>query len=241
MKKIIFMAFLGSTIGFSSCDTLTRVANQAAQAAQAGTLGVADIANGLKEALTNGVVNGSNKLSSVDGFLGDAAVKILLPPEARDVADKLRAIGAGSLVNVAEEKLNRAAELAAKSAATIFLNSLQQMTFNDAKNILMGSNNAATDFFVRTTKSQLYASFMPTIQSSLNQVGAVKAWNDVFSRYNSIPFVSKINPNLDDYVTNKAIDGVFTMVAREEANIRANPSARLTPLLQRVFAQQDKK
>jgi Protein of unknown function (DUF4197) len=193
MKKILVLFFV---FQFTSCDVLQQLATNAGGIGST-PLSIGEIANGLKEALSNGVNNGTTRLSAVDGFFKNAAVKILLPPEAQNVAAKLNEIGLGSLTDAAVEKLNRAAEDAAKSAAPIFINAIKQMTFEDAKAILMGEKNAATNFLVRTTKSALFSAFQPTIKNSLNKVGAVTAWNSVFSKYNAIPFVTKVNPNLD--------------------------------------------
>lgn len=236
MKKILLLFVV---FQFSSCDVLQQVANSTLGGSS--PLSIGEIAGGLKEALGTGVTSGTNRLSSVDGFFKNAAVKILMPPEAQGVVNTLNGIGLNSLTDLAVEKLNRAAEDAAKSAGPIFLNAIKQMTFNDAKAILMGEKNAATNFLVRTTRTSLFNAFQPTIKTSLNKVGAVDAWNNVFTRYNQIPFVQKVNVDLDQYVTNKAIDGVFKMVEEEERAIRANPAKRVSDLLRKVFAAQDGK
>jgi hypothetical protein len=234
MKKLIVIPFV--LLLFGSCDTLMNLA----QATGAG-LSTTDIVNGLKEALTQGTNKGTSALAARDGFLRNAAVKILLPNEAQQVTRKLSEIGMGGLVDAAIEKMNRAAEDAAKSAGPIFVNAIKQMTINDAKNILMGNDNAATEYLRRTTTNNLYNAFQPTIKASLNKVGATDAWNKVFTTYNKIPFVQQVNPNLDDHVTRKAIDGVFFMIAKEEKAIRKDPVQRTTALLKKVFAEQDRK
>ena len=235
MKKLLVLPFL--LLLLPSCDTLMGLA----QAAGGGSLSTTEIVNGLKEALTQGTNKGTNLLAAHDGFFKNAAVKILLPNEAQQVTRKLSEIGMGGLVDAAIEKMNRAAEEAAKSAGPIFVNAIKQMTINDAKNILMGSDNAATEYLRRTTSTNLYQAFQPTIKSALNKVGATDAWNKVFTTYNQIPFVQKVNPNLDDHVTLKAIDGVFYMIAKEEKAIRKDPVQRATALLKKVFAAQDRK
>ena len=197
------------------------------------------IVSGLKEALIQGTSNGVNVLSVTDGFFKNPSVKILFPPEAQKVEKTLRDVGAGQLVDQAIVKLNRAAENAAKGAGNIFINAIKQMTFEDARNILMGSDNAATQYLRRTTSKQLFGSFNPVIRNSLNQVGALDAWNTVMTNYNKVPFVEKVNPDLDDYVTNKAMDGVFLMIEKEEKLIRKDPVKRVSDILKRVFALQD--
>lgn len=235
MKKLLILP-LFAVLTFSSCDTLMELA----QNGGAG-LSITEIINGLKEALTQGTNKGTNTLSAPDGFFRNAAVKILLPNEAQVVANKLKDIGMGGLVDVAIEKINRAAEDAAKSAAPIFVSAIKNMTINDAKNILMGSDNAATEYLRKNTSTNLYNAFQPTIKTSLNKVGANDAWTKVTTAYNKIPFVQQVNPKLDDHVTKKAIDGVFHMIGLEEKSIRKDPIKRTSALLKKVFAEQDKK
>ena len=222
----------------SGCDALQSVL---ASGAGSGQLTNAQMVQGLKEALNQGVRKGTGALSVTDGFFKNAAVKILFPPEAQRVESALRGIGAGNLVDNAVLKINRAAEDAAGNATDIFINAITRMTVNDAMGILMGEKNACTQYLQRTVSGDLYSAFNPVIKSSLNKVGAVDAWNAVITRYNQIPMVQRVNPNLDDHVTRKAMDGVFHMVENEERNIRANPAARATDLMRRVFAKQDKK
>jgi hypothetical protein len=151
----------------------------------------------------------------------------------------LRDVGMGALADEGLKVLNRAAEDAVKEATPIFINAVQNITFTDARNILLGNNTAATTYLNQKTEIQLYAKFNPIISNSLNRVGATKVWTNIIDRYNSLPLTSKVNPDLTDYVTNKALDGVFTMIAIEEQQIRTNLAARTTTLLQRVFALQD--
>lgn len=235
LKKLLLVVVV---FQLSACDTLQQLANNAASGAGLST---GEIIGGLKEALTQGVNKGTGLLAMRDGFFKNMAVKILLPPEAQNVASKLTDLGMGGLVDNAVEKLNRAAEDAAIKAGPIFVDAIKKMTFNDAKNILMGADNAATSYLKGATSTALYSAFQPIIKTSLNKVGAVDAWNTVFNTYNKIPFVQKVNPNLDDHVTKKAIDGVFHMVEGEEKEIRKNPGKRATELLKKVFAQQDRK
>jgi hypothetical protein len=226
-------------ITLTSCDTLNQVA-QAAVPIQS-TPSTLDIGNGLKQALEIGTGKSSDQLSAVDGFFGNAAVKILFPPEAQKAEKTLRGLGMGKLCDNVILSLNRAAEDAAKQAKPIFVDAIKQMTLQDVTNILLGNQDAATLYFKRTTSSQLSAKFKPVIQGSLNKVNATKYYTDAAKAYNKVPFVSKLNPDISDYATQKAIDGLFVEIAKEELNIRSNLGARTTPLLQKVFAFADKK
>ncbi len=200
-----------------------------------------EVSSGLKQALEIGIGKGSDLLSQKDGYF-KSQYKILLPPEARKVAEKLKDVpGFSNVESVILEKINRGAEDAAKRAKPIFVNAIRQMTFTDAMDILMGSDHAATDFLYRNTNTALYQEFNPVIVQSLDKFDARKYWSDVVKVYNKIPFVEKANPDLDDYVTNEALKGLFGMVRNEEKNIRTNIAARTTDLLKKVFAKQDKK
>lgn len=199
-----------------------------------------DISNGLKEALNKGIDSGVNYLSAENGFY-TSPYKILLPEEAIKVTEKLKVIpGMDKVENEITLKLNRAAEDAVKTAKPIFINAIKQMTFNDVKNILFGDKNAATQFLHRTTYNSLYNEFNPVIVTSLNKFNALDYWSNAVTSYNKIPFVTKMNPKLDDYVTKKALDGVFDMVEKKELDIRNNLTSRTTDLLKRVFGLQDK-
>jgi hypothetical protein len=237
MKKLFFFVpFL--FIIFSGCDTLSQVAQTAVK--QSGNPSTLEIGNGLKQALEIGTSKSSDQLSSVNGFFTNAAVKILFPPEAQKVERTLRSIGLGKLADNVILSLNRAAEDAAGKAKPIFVSAIKQMTLQDVTNILLGSQDAATQYFKRTTTSQLTDSFKPVVQASLNKVGATKYYGDAAATYNKVPFASKVNPDISDYVTQKAISGLFVEIAQEELNIRQNLSARTTPLLQKVFSFYDK-
>lgn len=228
------MLLLLGVFAFSSCDALKDVTDGVLSAPT-----LEEIGRGLKEALSSGVTKGVNNLSQRDGYF-KSAYKILLPPEARTVADKLRPVpGFANLENELIEKMNRGAEEAAKEAGPIFLSAIRQMTFQDARNILLGADNAATEYLTRTTSQQLYEKFNPKIVASLDKIGANNLWRNAADTYNKIPLVTKVNNDLDDYVTRKALDGLFGKIAEEERNIRRNRGARSTALLQKVFAQQD--
>lgn len=199
------------------------------------TLSTDDVAAGLKEALNNGINNGTAKLSAVDGFFKDAAIKILLPPEAEKMEKTLRGFGLGKIVDDAVLSMNRAAEDAAKSAAPIFLDAVKQMSINDAWGILKGGDTAATVYLKNKTTASLTAAFKPVIDKSLEKTDATKYWNKAFTTYNKFTF-NKINPDLSAYVTEKALYGIFHEVGEQEKLIRKDPLARTSDMLKKVFA-----
>jgi hypothetical protein len=199
----------------------------------------AEIGSGLKQALQQGISKSADQLSAVDGFFGNAAIKIVFPPQAKNAEKALRGLGLNKLCDNVILSLNRAAEDAAKQAKPIFIDAIRHMSLQDVTNILLGPPDAATQYFKRTTSPQLVLAFKPVIQKSLDKVGATKYYGDAAKEYNKIPFVSKINPDISDYATQKAIDGLFYEIALEELNIRKNIGARSTPLLQKVFAFAD--
>jgi len=199
-----------------------------------GGPGTAEIAAGLKEALSIGAEKAGRNLSSPDGYFANAAIKILMPEEAKKVEQKLRAIGLSKQVDEAILTMNRAAEDAAKSAAPIFINAIKQMSIQDAAGILKGGDHAATDYLKSKTTGALTASFRPVIEKSLEKVDATKYWNTIFSTYNKFA-AEKVNPDLSAYVTEKALSGIFFQVAEEEQQIRKNPLARTSDLLKKVF------
>jgi hypothetical protein len=224
-----FLPFFLFSVGRS------QVLKDVQSAVSGGALSQGDVGSALKQALNNGVQKGTAQLSAVDGFFKDAAIKILMPPEAVKVENTLRGMGLGAQVDQAVLSMNRAAEDATKSAAQIFLNAITQMTIQDALNLLQGGDSAATHYLRVKTMLALTNAFKPIITTSLQKTDATKYWNDVFSTYNKAPFVKKVNPDLVAYTTQKALDGIFYEVALEEKNIRKNPAARTTQLLQSVF------
>ena len=194
-----------------------------------------EVGSGLKEALTNGVEKGVSQLSKPDGFFKDLSIKIPLPQEASKVESKLRSLGQGKQVDQAIESINRAAEDATLAAKNIFVAAIKGMSINDAISILRGEVNAATAFLDESTRAELSSKFEPMVRASLDKVGATKNWNTIFTNYNKLPLVQHVNPDLVSYATGKAIDGLFIQIAKEELNIRRNPSARSTDLLKKVF------
>ena len=220
----------------TSCAELQNIAGEVLDE---DVLTSTDIANGLKEALTIGISNGSDILSATDGYF-KSQYKILLPEEARKVTDKLQNIpGFSQVEDIILEKINRGAEDAAKKAKPIFVDAIKSMSFDDATGILMGNNDAATEYLNRSTRTKLYDEFNPVIVTSLNKFNAIEYWADAVNTYNKIPFVEKLNPSLDQYVTEQALDGLFNMVEKEEVKIRKDISARTSDLLRKVFAKQD--
>ncbi|MBA4317189.1 MAG: DUF4197 domain-containing protein [Flavobacterium sp.] len=234
MKKILLLVLV---FQLSACAEMQQVMNQFPQTQGVGGI---DISAGLKEALNNGISKQVIKLTATDGFYKNEVVKILLPEELRKVDAGLRKIGLSSLADEGLKVLNRAAEDAVKEATPIFVDAVVNMSFTDAKTILMGNENSATMYLQNTTSTALYGKFNPVIKNSFTKVGADKVWANIITKYNLIPFVQKVNPDLTDYVTNQAMTGVFKMISVEEKNIRTNLSSRTSVLLQKVFAMQDK-
>jgi Protein of unknown function (DUF4197) len=235
--KALFSTIILFSISFGSLkaqllkNILTTVTNKGA-----GTdVSSSDISEGLKQALQVGTERGLQKLSSVDGFFANAAIKILMPEEAKKAEQKLRGLGFGSQVDDAVLAMNRAAEDAAKSAAPVFINAIKQMSIQDAVGILKGGDFAATGYLKSKTTTELTNAFRPIIEESLNKVNATKYWNTIFSTYNKFSF-NKVNPDLSAYVTDKALSGIFYQLGLEEQNIRKDPAARTTDLLKKVFS-----
>jgi hypothetical protein len=196
-----------------------------------------EIISGLKEALSVGTNNASQKLSTVDGFFKDAAIKILMPEEAKKVESKLRSLGMGKQVDNAILSMNRAAEDAAKEVAPIFINAIKGMSIQDGVGILKGGDFAATNYLKDKTTASLTEKFRPVIETSLKKVDATKYWNSVFTAYNTFSR-EKVNTDLTAYVTEKALAGIFHQVGLEEQKIRKDPVARTTDILKKVFANQ---
>lgn len=237
MKFLKFSIF-ALALSFTSCAELQKVVGDVLDS---GALTNSEVSSGLKEALKIGIGKGSDKLSALDGYY-KSQYKILLPPEARKITDKLQKVpGFSQVENILLEKINRGAEDAAKAAKPIFVDAIKQMTFDDAMTILLGNDDAATSYLNSKTNTKLYDAFNPVIVKSLDKFKARKYWADLVDKYNKIPFVEKANPSLDNYVTTQALNGLFDMVQKEEKSIRTNASARTSDLLKKVFAKQDNK
>lgn len=241
MNHGIKTLFVALTLLFS-CTTaqISGVLNQANDMlADDQPLTTAEVTAGLKEALMVGINNGAASASQVDGYFGNALIRIPFPPEIANIESKLRQLGLNKLVDDFTLSMNRAAEKAAREAATVFIDAIKSMTIQDAWGILNGDQHAATDYLRRTTSATLTAKYEPIIQQSLDAVDATKYYATVINTYNQIPFVKKANTDLTQYVTDLALDGLFTLVAQEEEKIRKDPVARATELLQRVFGPRE--
>ncbi|WP_149304866.1 DUF4197 domain-containing protein [Pareuzebyella sediminis] len=234
MKKAI--AFI-MVFQFISCGELQQVVNQLPQ--DGSEIGSTQIATALREALDKGIDEQVSKLTKEDGFFKNEMVKIVLPEELQKVDKTLRDIGLGNLADEGLKVLNRAAEDAVGEATPVFINAVKDITFTDAKTILLGEDDAATQYLTVKTRTDLYNKFNPVIKKSFQKVGADQIWKNLITRYNSIPLTKNVNPDLTDYVTQEALKGVYTMIAIEEKDIRTNISARTTDLLRRVFRLQD--
>ncbi len=235
IRKLVLPLFLGASIigtTIVSCDTISNLP---------GVYGSAPItegeaANGIRDALSNGISTAITSLGRENGFFGDKAYKLLLPPDAAKVEGTLRDIGLGSQVDRAILQINRAAEDAVGYAKPIFANAIKEMTIQDALGIVRGSNSAATDYFRNKTREQLLQAFRPSIQQSLDRLQATRYYSDIVSMYNKLPTTrNKVSPDLTGYVVGRATDALFDQIEKEEANIRANPAARTTEILKKVF------
>ncbi|GAA4315907.1 DUF4197 domain-containing protein [Pontixanthobacter gangjinensis] len=233
MKKLIALCAI---FLLSSCAELQQIATQLPNPY---TISDAEISSGLRQALEFGIDKEVTKLAQEDGFFNNELVRIGLPPELQKVDQTLRDVGLDALADEGLKVLNRAAEDAVSEAIPVFANAVKGITFTDARNILLGADNAATVYLNNKTEEELYTKFNPIISNSLNKVGATRIWKNIIEKYNSIPLTSKVNPDLPDYVTNEALDGVYLMIAQEEKDIRSSVSARTTDLLRKVFALQD--
>ncbi|MEO7960128.1 MAG: DUF4197 domain-containing protein [Ginsengibacter sp.] len=197
-------------------------------------LSSAEIVSGLKEALSVGAQKSGDRLSTVDGFFKDAAVKILLPEQVRNVEKKMRLLGMGKLVDNAILSMNRGAEDASRAAAPIFLAAIKKMTVTDALSILKGSDTSATAYLRKSTTLELTDAFRPVIEASLKKVDATKYWTDVFEVYNKFSS-TPVDTDINNYVTGRSLDGIFYYVAKEETGIRKNPAQRINDILKKVF------
>jgi hypothetical protein len=226
MNKLFTVLFLLSGIAAMGQNDLFSNIKKKVTGSSSSSLSSEDITAGLKQALTLGAQKSADRLSAVNGFLDNKAVEILMPEQAKQVEKTLRSMGMGKLVDDAITSMNHAAEDASKSAAPIFVNAIKSMTVTDT---------AATAYLRHSASPELTKAYTPVIDSALQKTGATKYWKDVFDTYNKIPLVSKVDPNLSSYVTQKAINGIFYYVAQEEILIRKDPAAQVTDLLKKVF------
>jgi len=236
MKKLFYLPFLFLLGPCSSTEILQAVNDAMGETAPALT--ESDVIAGLKEALVKGTGSGTASASKLDGYFKNPRLKIPFPPEITKVETKLRSMGFDGLVDKFILSLNRGAEKAATEAKPIFVDAITSMTVKDAWGILRGEDNAATDYLRRTTSASLEAAFKPVIKTSLDAVDATKHFTNIVNTYNKIPLLDDVNPNLEDYVTDKAMFGLFLLIEDEEKKIRQDPIARTTELLKKVFSQQ---
>jgi hypothetical protein len=233
MKKIFPILFLA--IATASCGDMSKVFSQTGSVLGAGVSNE-EAGNGIKEALAQGLAKSVLQLNTTDGFFKDAFYKVLLPPDAKKIENTLRSVGFGSMVDKAILQINRGAEDAAGYAKPIFVDAIKSMTLNDAIGLIRNGDTSATHFFREKTTSKLMAAFGPVIQASLDKVEATKYYSDMVTKYNNFPTTfKKINPDLKGYVTEKATNALFDLIAKEELNIRNNFAARTTDLLKKVF------
>lgn len=239
MKNTIPFALLFIFFGACTTTQLNQSLGALSDVLGSDELTSSEVASGLKEALIQGISKGSNQASQLDGYFKNPQIKIPFPPDVQKVESKLRQIGLDKEVDKFILTLNRGAEEAAKEAKPIFIAAIKSMTIEDAWAILKGEDNAATNYLKRTTTEQLKLKFEPVVASALDKTSATKYYSDIIGTYNKIPFIERVNPDLNDYATDMAIDGLFTLIAKEEKNIREDPVARTTELLKKVFGQQN--
>lgn len=228
MKRILIAILIAGL--FCGCDVIKQLPTMTG-----GGVTEAEAGEGIKEALSQGLVGAVLRLNKQDGFFKDAFYKILIPEDARKVENTLRDLGFGNMVDKAILQINRGAEDAAGYAKPIFVNAIKNISIQDAIGLVRNGDTSATHFFREKTTTQLVAAFTPIIKASLDKVDATKYYGDMITKYNSLPFVKKINPDLTGYVTTKATNALFDLVAQEERNIRNNFAARTTDLLKKVF------
>lgn len=232
MKKLVVIISL-FVFPLAGCDPSRNILNSG----NTGNPGNRDVVQGLKEALRLGVDSATFHLGLLDGFYGDDIIRIVMPPETKKIEKTLRDLGLGKTVDQAVLSMNRAAEDASKYVGDIFLNSIKQITIQDALGILKGDNTAATNYLKRTTSVQLTTAIKPIVSHSLDYVNATKYWKDVFTAYNRLSS-NPVNTDLTDYVTQKTLDGIFYHIGLEEQKIRKDPMARVTDILKKVFGSQ---
>lgn len=239
MKKLILVYLAVFSINVCTSQNLLKQIQQKLSGVNVSGINNTDIASALREALDKGIDKQVNKLTQTDGFYKNELVKILMPAELQKVDKTLRNFGLGNLADKGIKVLNRAAEDAVKEATPIFVEAVKGITFNDAKTILLGNDDAATQYLTEKTKTALYDKFHPVIKASFNKVGADEIWNQLITKYNKLPLTKDVNPDLTSYTTEEALKGVYTMIAVEEKEIRSKTESRTTDLMKKVFALQD--
>ncbi|MCB0479230.1 MAG: DUF4197 domain-containing protein [Crocinitomicaceae bacterium] len=249
MNKIYLLLF-AVVMTVLSCDTIKEAESSVNNVLNGGNSGNSgggltndEVISGLKSALEVGIKNATNLTSQLDGFNKNLEIRVPWPEDAQDARQKLIDLGMKSQVEKFEETLNRAAEEASKGAVDIFVKAITSMTISDAMGILKGNDNAATEYLKKTTTDALKEKFRPIVQSAIDKVELTKYWNPLMTAYNKTTMLSgkpKINPDLKEFVTDKAITGLFKMVEKEEKKIRKDPIARVNDILKKVFGSLDK-
>lgn len=234
MKQTLLLLLV---IGVATISPAQSILDKAKKAISKNQSGVTEEEAGLgvKEALNNGISSAVSFLNKPDAFFKSELYKVLLPPDAKKMEKTLRDIGMGKMCDDAIEAINRGAEDAVGFATPIFVDAIKQMTVTDALKLVTGGNNSITNFFREKTSAKLKEAFLPVIQSSLDKVNATKYYGDAVNRYNKVPLVKKMNPDLADHVADKTLFALFDRIGVEEANIRSNPAARTSDLLKKVF------
>ncbi len=238
MKSIILVACVALQFsGYSQTDLLNKAKNAIGDASKGKSTGLTneEVIKGLKEALTIGTNNSAAAASVTDGFNKNAEIHIPWPAEAQVMRDKLIQMGFQAKVTEFEISLNRAAEEAAKNAAPIFVNAVTGMSVGDGFAILKGQDTAATHYLREKTYAPLKEKFLPVVKTAIEKVNVTAYWTPLVTTYNKLPLVKKQNPDLNEYVTNKAINGLMVLIGKEEAKIRNNAGSRVTDLLKKVF------
>lgn len=236
--KIILSVVLSVLVSIASAQSWQELKSAASKAKEVITtkeLSKSEIASGLKEALVVGVSNSSELASEEGGFNNNNLIRIPFPSEAEKMKSTLINVGLNLQVKQFEESLNSAAEEASKFAKEILITAVKNMTITNAFKILNGEDNAATIYLKKQTSEELYKKFKPVVKKAIENVHVTKYWGQLSARYNALPMTKKVNTDIEDYVINKTIDGLYILIAKEEKNIRNNPSARVTELLQKVF------
>ncbi len=238
LRKSIYIALIAFLPGCSKGQfNLNNIGKEIDKTLNQGGLSSQEITDGLKEALSVGSKNAGGSASKADGYFKNTLIKIPFPKDAKKMETQLRSLGMNKQVDDFILTMNRAAEDAAKSAAPIFLDAIKTMTITDGVNILHGNDSAATHYLRTKTSSPLHDKFKPVIKSAIQKVDVTRYWNPLITTYNNIPFVDKLNPDLEEYITQRALDGLFILVAQEETKIRKDPAARVTDLLKKVFSK----
>jgi hypothetical protein len=232
-QVVMLIIFTGTSLAISLDDVMKGLGS----ATKPGSTDEATTVSGLKEALSIGTENAVKNVSQLDGYFGNKMIKILMPEKIQKVADVLKMAGYQQQVDDFILSMNRAAEKAAPQATSYFVDAIKSMTFEDATKILHGGDTSATEFFKGKTQDKLYAAFKPIVSSSMNEVGVTHSYKEMMGQYEALPFMSKESLDLDHYVTNKSLDGLFYMIGQEEKKIRTDPSARVTDLLKSVFGK----